>query len=166
MNPQAFTQELPSKEEALLLIKKCSKCGEVKTTNNFNKDCHKKSGFRTCCKQCQAFSKAVYSKTKTRVIKNYSKQNSEKAKRSKLRVHFNLTLEQYYEQLESQNSLCAICGHPEEVIKRRLCVDHDHITGQVRGLLCGKCNCAIGLLGDDPTLIKAALTYLKKWKIT
>ena len=43
-----------------------------------------------------------------------------------------------------------------------LCVDHHHFTNEVRGLLCQRCNRAIGLLGDDPTVIRSAINYLTK----
>jgi len=46
--------------------------------------------------------------------------------------------------------------------KERWHIDHDHVTGQVRGLLCGKCNSAIGLLQDDPEIIRAAAKYVMK----
>jgi hypothetical protein len=46
------------------------------------------------------------------------------------------------------------------------CIDHDHVTGQVRGLLCGSCNSGIGLLRDDPGVIKAAARYVAKHRQT
>ena len=71
---------------------------------------------------------------------------------------------QEYEQLkERQQGVCAICGRPP-VAKQRLSVDHCHVTGQVRGLLCDPCNTALGLLGDDPERLLAAARYLKHHK--
>lgn len=65
-----------------------------------------------------------------------------------------------YEQMHSdQMGLCLICQKPELDIK--LAVDHDHETGKVRGLLCKRCNMAIGLLGDDPQIVTRAALYLK-----
>lgn len=55
---------------------------------------------------------------------------------------------------------CAICGGTEP--GRRLAIDHDHDTGLVRGLLCRKCNGAIGLLGDSADRLEAALAYLRR----
>lgn len=56
----------------------------------------------------------------------------------------------------AQNNRCAICLRD----KVRLGVDHDHSTGRVRGLLCHKCNAAIGLLEDSRFRLKSALKYL------
>lgn len=75
---------------------------------------------------------------------------------------FGITFEQYNEMLERQEELCAICQEPETATLRgtvrRLCVDHDHETGHVRGLLCTRCNTGIGLLGSN---IEAAIGYLE-----
>lgn len=60
---------------------------------------------------------------------------------------------------DSQMGLCSICQKPECNIK--LAVDHDHETGKVRGLLCKRCNMAIGLLDDDPHVVTRAALYLK-----
>jgi Autographiviridae endonuclease VII len=43
-----------------------------------------------------------------------------------------------------------------------LCVDHDHVSGHVRGLLCGQCNAAVGLLLDDPQIINRAADYVAR----
>ncbi len=51
---------------------------------------------------------------------------------------------------------CEVCG----TLERRICVDHDHDTGTVRGALCANCNSGIGLLGDDPNMLLAAVAYL------
>jgi hypothetical protein len=71
---------------------------------------------------------------------------------------------------KAQDGRCAICSIKGDVrelgfVKRKsLCVDHDHDTGAVRGLLCSPCNLGIGKLADDPVIIHSALKYLKKHK--
>lgn len=66
---------------------------------------------------------------------------------------------------EAQKGLCAICRHPETAMARgkvlRLAVDHDPDTGRVRGLLCGACNRAIGMMRHDPARLRAAVAYLE-----
>ena len=68
-----------------------------------------------------------------------------------------------YETLYAkQNGLCAICSQPETTGRyRTLSVDHCHSTEKVRGLLCNRCNRAIGLLGDDVSRLKTAIKYLE-----
>lgn len=86
---------------------------------------------------------------------------------SKLK-EYGLTPEQYEDMLVAQNGVCAIC-HQAETLKRkkdpnimRLHVDHCHKTGKVRGLLCTRCNPAIGYLQDDPLRAYAAARYLEQ----
>lgn len=81
-----------------------------------------------------------------------------------LKKLYGITLEQYDEMLKRQGGGCAICRATTEDWRangsRSLPVDHDHKTGKVRGVLCGKCNKGIGLFRDDPTLLQAAVAYL------
>lgn len=66
-----------------------------------------------------------------------------------------MTLEDYEKMSDLQNGKCAICGE-----KKELHVDHDHETGMIRGLLCGNCNRAIGIMKDDKNLLIKAIEYL------
>ena len=70
---------------------------------------------------------------------------------------YGLTAEDYQRLLAAQNGACAVC---RQISERRLCVDHCHATGEVRGLLCSNCNTAIGLLDDDPERMRAAALYV------
>lgn len=69
--------------------------------------------------------------------------------------------------LRNQGGVCAICGEIERVVKqdglpRQISVDHCHKTGHFRGLLCGNCNRAIGLFGDDIDVLASAISYLQQ----
>lgn len=77
-----------------------------------------------------------------------------------LRKQYNLSLEQYNQMLEKQQGCCAICKRPGAQFKRRLCVDHNHKTLKVRGLLCLPCNTALGALQDSSELLRIAAQYL------
>lgn len=86
-------------------------------------------------------------------------------KRTWLKQLYGLTLEQFDELFKKQDGRCGICGkyQPENAKGYNvLCVDHDHLTGVVRGLLCRKCNAGIGQLNDSITLLENALAYLQK----
>jgi hypothetical protein len=81
-----------------------------------------------------------------------------------LRTKYNLTLEQFGQMVEDQNGCCAICFREPSgkgLQNQRLHVDHDAETGKVRGLLCGDCNRAIGLLKHDTVAILRAAAYLE-----
>lgn len=82
-----------------------------------------------------------------------------------LKRGFRMSSEEYVYLLSSQNGLCAICNQPELSIIRgklvSLAVDHCHTTGKIRGLLCTKCNRALGLFGDSIELLKKAIAYLE-----
>ena len=83
-----------------------------------------------------------------------------------LKKSYNITIEQYNEMLKKQSNCCGICKkHISETLaakKSNLCVDHNHDTGKVRGLLCDKCNRGIGLLCDDIDILINAIEYLSQ----
>lgn len=82
-----------------------------------------------------------------------------KTKEKDWKHHYGLTREKYDELFQLQGGACAICK-----LETELNVDHDHTTGDVRGLLCQKCNHAIGLLRESPKIILNAYDYLDKTK--
>lgn len=79
-----------------------------------------------------------------------------------LRRKYGITLNDYNAILAAQGGGCALCGKKQSTEKLRLAVDHDHETGNVRGILCHHCNRAIGALGDSVDGIQRALDYLKR----
>lgn len=80
-------------------------------------------------------------------------------RRAKTLRKYGLTQEAYDAMLRGQGGVCAICSREFE---DALHVDHDPVSGAVRGLLCGSCNRGIGLLGHDTERLIAAATYLVK----
>jgi len=91
----------------------------------------------------------------------WRKRNPRSYLQSKLKV-YGLTLEDYDAIFAKQKGVCGICKKPEmDKVHRNLCVDHERKTGKIRGLLCGRCNLAIGLLGHDPVVCSNADRYLK-----
>lgn len=97
---------------------------------------------------------------------NWRKNNPEALRGYVLKKMYGITLKEYNEWLEYQGHVCAICGLEESVIRRNkisaLAVDHDHETGEIRGLLCQRCNMALGLLGDDVEVLKNTIKYLEE----
>ncbi len=78
---------------------------------------------------------------------------------------FGITPERYDEMCAAQSDRCLLCGKPPagpgNGASSRLHVDHDHISGKVRGLLCNNCNRGVGHLMDDPELMRRAAAYVE-----
>lgn len=82
-----------------------------------------------------------------------------KNRKKKLFTRYRLTVEDYEQMAADQGGVCAICR--KAPTKRALAVDHDHITGKVRGLLCSPCNMGLGSFRDEPVLLATAMQYLQ-----
>lgn len=83
------------------------------------------------------------------------------SQRRSLMKNYGITLECYDQMLEDQNHSCKICGFMELGDGKRLHVDHDHGTGDIRGLLCHHCNTGLGLFKDSQELLQKAIDYLR-----
>jgi hypothetical protein len=79
--------------------------------------------------------------------------------RQQVRQRYGLSLDDLAAMKAAQGGVCAICGGPG-----RLYVDHDHDSGRIRGLLCNRCNLAIGQFGDEPELLRQAARYVEERK--
>jgi hypothetical protein len=92
--------------------------------------------------------------------------NRDRARDLDFQRKYGITLNDYRRMEKDQGGVCAICGQPETGERngkpRFLAVDHDHDTGKVRGLLCGKCNPGIGYFDHDADLLECAIAYLKR----
>lgn len=159
-------------------MKKCRGCKEVKERlKGFNKNRRNKDGFQRLCKSCQATYNAEYYLRNTLVVKansgkRYANNKEVILGRQKLnrclpevkrqnknrwlRRRYNLTIAEYDELVKVQNGRCLICHEKCD----RLYVDHDHSTGEVRGLLCDRCNKGLGCFKDSPELLSNAIIYL------
>lgn len=103
---------------------------------------------RTVRRQCVQCDREYYSKHKA--------QHKSRA----LELTYGITLEEYNDMLAKQNNCCAICSIVPDKGNRRLAVDHDHLTGKIRGLLCDNCNNGLGRFKDRPDLLQKAASYL------
>ena len=134
--------------------KQCSECGQVKDLDQFKKVGVNASPMRkclTCYTETRRFNKA-----------NGLRYNQRDAH---LRDNYGITQEQYDFMLQAQGGVCDICLSPDpKAAARANCfvVDHDHETGQVRGLLCHACNRALGNLQDSLVILCAAVDYKLK----
>ena len=108
------------------------------------------------------YQKAYYQKNKDRLTennRNYYAENHDKW-HSKSLAKYGMNSDDYSQMLNEQKGVCKICK-TECKTRRVLSVDHCHDTGTVRGLLCSKCNSALGFFNDDPTLLQKAMEYLR-----
>lgn len=144
-------QEMNNDQSDILDKKYCKWCDRWLFFNKFSLDRKTKDKLFHKCKEC------------------HNKYKKEKMTPEKQRKYIlskkNITLKQYNYMLAEQNGVCAICKQPETQINpktkmiRPLSIDHNHDTGNVRSLLCSKCNVALGLMEEDPERIKSLLAY-------
>lgn len=97
------------------------------------------------------------------VARKWWRTNPEKLRTYNLK-RYRLTSSEYDALLTEQGGVCACCGAIENGNGKRFYVDHDHESGQVRGLVCHKCNAGIGALGDTLEGVQRAVDYLKRAK--
>jgi hypothetical protein len=93
--------------------------------------------------------------------RKWLKQHPDRRHHYHLKSRFGITTEQYQEMLASQNGVCAIC-HKLNSNGRRLAVDHNHATGEVRGLLCDRCNRLVGTIENNNLILLQAMAYLDR----
>tara|TARA_R110000868_G_scaffold288387_1_gene548691 strand:+ start:133 stop:591 length:459 start_codon:yes stop_codon:yes gene_type:complete len=118
-----------------LLTKSCTRCKEIKPLDAVNFPLHNKtkSGFDSWCRGCR---------------NEYRNANCRG-------IYRDAITDEALADLKSTITQCVICG-----VQDKLVVDHDHVTGQVRGMLCNHCNRGLGHFRDDPTLLEFAAQYL------
>lgn len=110
-------------------------------------------------------SNPVNKRTQNLATANWRRANPEKAdiirRNTYLKKHYGISFEQYQELLKKGDLKCWVCKKPQESFIKNLNVDHDHITGEVRGLLCYTCNRQVIGRNRDPEIYLSAYTYLK-----
>ena len=95
----------------------------------------------------------------------YEKGTKEYSRVVSLMSNYRMTEQDYRDMFSSQNGCCKICKRPQELFSKNLFVDHCHKTGQVRGLLCLKCNNFLGYACDSENILQEGINYLKEAKI-
>ena len=132
--------------------RQCSICEIVKPLREFAKRKNRKSGLYCYCKKCASMARAKWKQ-------DDPKRCAASHRKSLLKRRYGITLEQYDQMLNEQNGVCAICGGVNKG-GWRLAVDHDHNTGEIRGLLCQNCNRRVGDLENNPVLFRSIINYL------
>jgi len=135
-------------------MKTCINCKISKPKEEFYNKRKTKSGvsLNARCIPCvNKYTKDYYS-----IHTDKKKENSLTSQLSK----YGLTPSNYRQMVENQQNKCKVCKTDGSLLKRRLYVDHCHITGKVRGLLCHSCNVALGAARDDISILRALIQYL------
>ena len=149
---------------ASLTEKTCNKCNKTLPISNFWKAKTTADRHHNACKDCEAerwktwYAEDTNFKRLKNSIRNKEYSQTDKGQENELRKKlrlYGITLEDYIQLLVRCGGLCEIC-HENEAYA----IDHDHTTGEVRGLLCNTCNLALGAFKDDKNLMSAAILYL------
>jgi hypothetical protein len=163
-------------------VKRCKGCGLFKSLADFYANPKGRGGLRPECKECTKQRRLDwYARNREREIERVrvwslahpecvadrirkatgSPEKKLADRKSHLKRKYGITLDDYERMFAAQSGVCAICGEarPEE---RTLHVDHDHETGIVRGLLCFRCNQAIGSLRETYEIFQRAADYLDR----
>ena len=111
----------------------CRSCQTVKPLSDWTASAYTTDGFRSSCRAC----------------------TSARARRDHLVRTYGITADDVAAMLEAQDGVCAICRAADAAH-----IDHDHATGAVRGMLCFRCNAALGQFDDDPVVLVRAARYL------
>lgn len=149
-------------------MKTCCTCKIEKSESEYYRCRGKKDGRAACCKDCADNYNNLYRAKNPEKVRAHKRQSAkrryttEKSRASTLRCVYGMTSLDYQRLLDKQGGVCAICGRTgTDATRTALSVDHNHSTGKIRGLLCGPCNRALGMLQDSPELLRKAAAYVE-----
>ena len=153
--------------------KQCSCCKEVKSRSEFYRNRSCSTGLKPNCKQCEKKMAEPHKAKMLAKLKQWAIENPELDKKNRRERYFKsthgITMAERSAMIEKQNGQCAICGKvpvlspkPQNGREEALCIDHCHRTGKVRGMLCDRCNTALGIFQDSETILQAAINYLRE----
>lgn len=133
-----------------LTFKSCPKCNEEKPASEFYKDYRNSERLESWCKKCKALS------TNSRVgaIKYWPHLSAAEG------------LSEYNRLFNLQMGCCSICDEHQSTLSKAMAVDHNHETGEVRGLLCLECNLGLGKFRDSSVILEKAINYLNKPRLS
>ncbi len=155
-------------------MKKCTACNITKEMTEFRKAATGKNGLAAECPPCQTQRSRIWRKNNKELYKQIYKERNDRPdvkirnRQHSLLRNYGITIEQYEEISKQQKHLCKICNLPETRIASGkvsyLAVDHCHMTGKIRGLLCLNCNRMLGAAKDSIETLLIAINYLKSTK--
>lgn len=134
------------KQQSFKLWKRCPKCEETKVNSSFPRNRASSDGLAAYCKPChnvvmREIAERLYGGNRNFLMKR----------------RYGIDFAAFDEMRRMQGGKCALCRE-----RKAVHVDHDHVTGKVRAILCFKCNNGLGKLSDDPDRVLRAVAYLSK----
>ena len=148
----------------------CPKCKVLKSVSEFNdsKWLHNKAGVEVYCKPCAVVHSA---EDRSRNSSRNSVRDSKRRRTPEVLTHksildrmrrYGMSQEFFWDMWESQNAQCAICLVDLVITSKTTHVDHCHVTGTVRGILCQACNMVLGHAKDNTDVLLRAVEYLRR----
>lgn len=152
LKPSKTRAEQLAREEAETGMRKCITCKELKPLDDFAEYSYGRNGRCPSCKPCRkALGKATYESRKQRDPEGLRR----KSRNVHLRAQYGMTVNQFDAMTAQQRGRCAACGK-----QTKLVLDHDHETGDIRGLICNPCNLALGFAEDSIKRLRELTVYL------
>ncbi len=147
-------------------LKSCTVCGDWKFPVNFYKH---RDGLLPWCKDCDKEKSSQWAgknrsrrsaQTKACMDKKSDSERKAIFTNASYMKRYGISSTDYFSLSDSQQGVCAVCKGASKS-GRALAVDHNHATGQIRGLLCHGCNVALGLAKENPQILRALADYLE-----
>ena len=145
----------------------CPRCATHQEQSAFYADNKRTTTVSSQCRSCRAVQDAErFVRKMAEDPEQIREQTRARTRKHQFAKMYGITLDDYAAMLKSQAGVCAICKCVEVALGKGgrvkpLAVDHDHDTGKVRGLLCHSCNHGLGVMRDNPALLRAAADYLE-----
>ena len=114
------------------------------------------------CRECHSLNEKKYREKNLEIVKERVRKWQSDNPHYRLKRKYNITYNELEFLYHKQNGRCAIC-HQEIALKggRYTHIDHDHISGKVRGILCRNCNIILGIIKEDTKILRNAAEYLE-----
>lgn len=140
-------------------MKICACCKQYLDLNNFHKKKTSSDGLQSFCKECR--------NSRRRLRREHTPDCKIKGKSYYLKSTYGISQETFNSMYQSQKGKCRICSidissEIGQTKKGKAHVDHCHVTGKVRGLLCTKCNTILGMSNDSIRILQEAINYLER----
>lgn len=157
-------------------LRSCLLCNVDKSRSEFYRQPRRKDGLFPYCKTCSNDKSAKWRRDNPEGNKAIAERSRDKhrvtSKTWRMKSHYGITGDDYLRMLQSQGGKCGIpsCGktiisaldYTGRKLKDVACIDHDHVTGRVRGLLCNRCNYVVGCVEKHGHIIDGAGEYLRR----